>query len=248
MIAEADLQGHWRREWIRAPGIEDTTTRVHWLQAGALYADIRVPLDRPDLAGAACLEDLPAVCLLALMRAEGFAGTIDVAGGVCTWTREINWHGTPDTVDAGRMRFDTDCALIEDGVHADYRELWRHIPGPPLTATRVVAGDLAGILVQSDTLFLLAMGDPAALPTTQIRDALAHGDRPEGLARHFATGYALGHWDGATGIADLSTNPFDEGIPVLEKTQAGLILLGHAVGGPRAAERLRLDAPALHLA
>ena len=44
MIDSSDVQAHWRRLWIRAPGFEDADTRVHWMQCGALYADIRVPL------------------------------------------------------------------------------------------------------------------------------------------------------------------------------------------------------------
>ncbi len=244
MIGEAQLQGHWRRDWIRAPGLEDTTTRVHWLQAGALYADIRVPLDRPDLAGATCLADLPAAALLALMRAEGFAGTISVEDGVCTWARAINWHGTPQAVDAGRMSFDADGTLVEDGVHARYRELWRHVPGQALSATRIAAGDLAGVLVRTEDIFLLALGDPAAPPTAPLADALAHGERPASLARHFATGYALGHWEGALGVADLSTNPFEEGTPVLERHGTGLRWLGQTFHGPRTP--VPVDTAALH--
>jgi len=96
MITGGDLQGHWRRDWIKAPGFEDNTTRVHWMQAGEIFVDLRVPLERPDLAGATALADLGPSTLLALTKAEGFAGRIEVVDSNCTWHRAINWHGVPE--------------------------------------------------------------------------------------------------------------------------------------------------------
>ncbi|MDF1728619.1 MAG: hypothetical protein P1U53_12810, partial [Sulfitobacter sp.] len=106
MITQGDLQGHWRRDWIKAPGFEDHTTRVHWLQAGALFADLRIPLERPDISGHAALADLSSAALRRLMQAEGFAGHITVDKSKCTWHREINWHGVPGQADVGLMSFD----------------------------------------------------------------------------------------------------------------------------------------------
>ena len=40
MITLADVQGHWRRDWLKAPGFSDTTTHVHWMQCGTLFADM----------------------------------------------------------------------------------------------------------------------------------------------------------------------------------------------------------------
>ena len=76
MIRPGDVQGHWVRTWIKAPGFEDHTTRVHWMQAGLDYADVRIPLERPDTRSAACLADLPAAVLRDLARAEGFSGHV----------------------------------------------------------------------------------------------------------------------------------------------------------------------------
>lgn len=221
MITQAQLQGHWRRDWIKAPGFEDHTTRVHWAQAGALFADLRIPAVRPDLGGAACLADLDNAALLHLMRAEGFAGEITVADGICTWHRAINWHGRPEAVDAGRMSFDPKGRLVEDGVHAEYRELWHRVPGGPLSARPLRAGALEGVLVWSDEMFLFGLGDPAAPPAAPLRAALEAGARPEGLARHFRSDYALGRWEGNAGIAELCTNPLREGRPVLSRAADG---------------------------
>lgn len=216
MIAKANLQGHWRRVWLRAPGFEDATTRVHWLQAGVLFADIRVPLARPDLSGARDLADLDPPELLALMAAEGFAGTIAVEHGICTWKREINWHGRPTGIDAGRMRL-SGADLVEDGVHADYRELWRREPGPPLLAHRIAVEGQSGVLVSSDTCFLLGFGDPMAAPSAPLLRLLEQGERPAAVLRHFRAEYLYGRWEGAVGIAELATNPFREGQPVLDR-------------------------------
>ena len=221
VIGPDALQGLWRRDWIRAPGFEDASTRVFWAQAGALYADLRIPVHRPLPDGARCLAELDAGALLGLMKAEGFAGTITVADSICTWAREINWHGLPDGIDAGQMWFAEDGALIEDGVHAEYRERWLAGAPPPLTAHRVRSGDLTGGLVLSDDMFLMGLGRLDAEATGAMVEELENGDIPAGLPAHFDTEYAFGHWDGDRGIADLCTNPFREGQCVLERSATG---------------------------
>ncbi|MEM8729024.1 MAG: hypothetical protein AAGF79_03825 [Pseudomonadota bacterium] len=219
MTTQDDLQGLWKRAWIKAPTqaptFEDHTTRVYWAQSGALYADLRIPLDRGLPTGARTLADLDAATMLRLMQAEGFAGTTSVIDGVCTWAREINWHGQPDDVDAGQMWFDG-ADLIEDGVHGDYREVWLREPTPPLTAVRATCDRLSGILVRSERMFLLGLGHPDAPATAPLVAALEAGVIPDELPAHFETEYVFGHWDGARGIADLCTNPFREGHCVLE--------------------------------
>ena len=225
MTTQDDLQGLWRRAWIKAPTEnplrEDHTTRVNWAQSGVLYADLRIPLERPLPAGATCLADLDAPALLALMQAEGFAGTIDVADSICTWAREINWHGETPDVDAGRMWFTEDGNLIEDGVHADYRELWQQAAKPPRQARRVEASDLSGILVWSPEMFLLGMGRPDAPATSAMIAALETGEIPTDLPAHFETEYTFGHWQLDIGIADLCTNPFREDETALSRRGAG---------------------------
>ena len=221
MIGLGDLQGHWRRVWIKAPGFEDHDTRVNWMQSGTLYADLRVPAERPSLIGARALSDLDPATLRGLMRAEGFAGSIALEGDICTWARDINWHGVPQGVDAGRMWFNADGDLIEDGVHAEYAELWQRAPEAPVGASRVAAGDLTGVFVRSDTRFLIGLGQPGARSSADLVEALERGERPEAVEAHFASHYVLGHWDGVLGIADLATNPFLEGRAVLERSAGG---------------------------
>lgn len=222
MITEAELQGHWRRKWIKAPGIEDATTRVHWMQCGPLYADLRIPADRPDLSGAGCLADLDPPALRALMVSEGFAGTITVTGGICVWHRAINWHGAPDGVDAGRMSFDEAGDLVEEGVHATYAELWQQMPERPTEAWQVACDGLQGVLVSSPSEFLIGLGDPGAIPTAPLIAALERGERPEAIGVHFRGVYVLGRWEDGQGIATLSTDPFLEGTSVLERGSSGI--------------------------
>jgi len=231
VIEEDDLQAHWQRIWLRAPGIEDHETRVHWMQCGPLYADLRVPADRPDPGGAEALADLSPEALLCLMRAEGFAGAITVEDGVCTWAREINWHGTPDGIDAGLMSFDDMGDLIEDGVHAEYAELWRRAPDPAVKAIRIEGGAMQGVLILSEHRFLIGLGQPGAPSSAALIAALEAGYVPPGLPKHFASHYVMGVWDGAVGTAQLATNPFLEGQIVLTRAGAGFQFAGVGFDG-----------------
>jgi hypothetical protein len=238
VIPLAALQAHWMRDWLRAPGIEDTTTRVHWMQCGPFYADLRVPMGLPDVSGAEALADLPSDTLAAFMAAEGFAGTISLDGDVCTWARQINWHGTPDSVDAGRLWFEAG-ALIEDGVHANYREKWRAGGDRPHTALGTTLGRQSVFLLHSDARFLLASGVPNAASSRELVAALSEGHRPDGLAAHFANLFVLGHFDGDTGVADLSTHPLLAGRVVLSR--AGTSWTLHRPGFTGATETHALD-------
>ncbi len=220
----ADLQGHWRRAWIKAPGHYDEHTHVHWMQCGQAYADIRIPADLPDLTGVQALSELDPALLLGLMSSEGFAGTIAVKASVCTWARRINWHGTPTGVDAGYMSFDADGALVEDGVHAEYQELWLREDDPPVRADVFQSGDAEGVLLSSPSRFVLAYGKidaPASAPLTQ---ALTEGYVPEALSMHFASVYALGRWEGTVGIAEKCTNPLMNRASILHLADQSLEL------------------------
>ena len=222
MITLAALQGHWRRDWLTAPGVRDDTTRVHWMQAGALYADVRVPAARPDLGDATCPADLSDEGLAALLAAEGFAGTVDLAGDVCTWHRAVNWHGRTEAVDAGRLRFTPEGALHEAGVHADYAELWRHEAAGPAEGLRLEGEGVAAFLVTVGARFVFGAGAPGAPATGGLADAVRGGARPAALRALLGERvHALGVWEGATGAALLATNPFAEGRPILTRTEGG---------------------------
>lgn len=214
-MTPADLQGHWRRHWLKAPGVVDHDTCVHWMQCGQTYADIRIPAGRPDIRGATALADLSDRALDALAGAEGFAGAITVSDGVCTWKRRLNWHGRPKAIDAGRVEFDAAGDLLETGVHAEYSESWHRLDDTPDEALELTDGNGSlAVLVTVGTRFVLAYG-----PSVEAQAVRAGGiDYPALFSRI----HVLGRWRGSRGFADLATNPLMEGTPVLSVSSRGL--------------------------
>lgn len=220
----ADLQGHWKRNWLRAPELEDATTRVHWIQAGQWCVDIRVPLVRPALS-APSLSALTGPALATLLGAEGFAGQTTLDGDICTWTRTWNWRGFPCPVDAGKLWFDAAGRLIEDGVHSDYREEWEQVPSDPWHPFAVESDTGSGLLLTNDRSFLLGLGQKDAAADPLLAQVLRTGEAlPADAGQAFRSVYVMGHWDGMTGIADLSTQPFCEGRGVLDRSDNTLTL------------------------
>jgi len=121
--------GLWRRTLLRAPGVDDRTTRVYWLQTPSWHADLRVPADRPALQDRAGLDALDASDILALARQQGFAGITEVDGDVCRWHRRFDYQPPSGFNDIGRMQFETADRLLEYGVEQDYFEVWERVPG-----------------------------------------------------------------------------------------------------------------------
>lgn len=223
-LATEDLQGHWRRAWLKAPGYQDHDTTVHWMQCGALYADIRIPANRPVVRGAAALSDLSDGQLLSLLRAEGFAGTISVAGEVCTWARQINWHGRPEATDAGQIAFEGPDRMVETGVFGDYEELWTRTLEQPASALHLRAGTAEAWLVSIGRRFVFGVGERETPGSRNMLAALEAGQRSRALWAQFGFVYAFGHWEGARGVADLCTNPLLEGQALLTCTGEGTLV------------------------
>ncbi|MFK7746219.1 MAG: hypothetical protein AB8B47_14280 [Roseobacter sp.] len=215
MITAADIQGHWERDWIKAPNFEDHTTRVHWAQAGMEYADVRIPVERPNLSGVRCLGDLSTAALLQLAQAEGFAGHVTLEETVCTWHREINWHGVPDAPDVGEISFDDQGRMIENGVHAEYAELWEQRADGPPRVQRFAGQGYAGLLVETGTRIVIGIGRADKPATAPLIEQLASGKMPRGIEMLFDGVHAFGHWEGQKMITDLSTQPFSEGRPLV---------------------------------
>ena len=223
MIRIDDLQGHWRRDWYKSPLGNDTETRVHWLQVGTIFADLRIPVERPDTTERTCLADFDQSELLMLMGADGFAGHITVEDDKCTWHPEINWHGVPEEPDIGFMSFDSDGGLFEEGVLANYSELWQLVPQAPLRALKVSCESMTGVLIENDDLFLLGIGPhPTGTSADLIKDLERRSAVTADLQSHFASEYVFGTWEGTHGIATLSTNPFHEGQVALERGEGRL--------------------------
>lgn len=231
MIDAKALEGHWRRNWIKAPGVLDDTTRVDWFQAPDGYVDMRLPCDLPDLPGVQALAELDTATLASLMRSEGFAGTINVVDAVCTWNRAINWHGTPQGADVGAMSWDAAGHLVETGVHSEYAEQWAGLDTPPMRYIRLVCGHRQLHVCWSDSQFMFGIGNPEAPATAPLLDALKKGQRHHPwLEQHFLGVFAMGEWDGSDGVIGTSTSPLMIGEVFLDRRalEAGALVTQRA--------------------
>ncbi|MEO0682001.1 MAG: hypothetical protein AAF192_16480 [Pseudomonadota bacterium] len=203
-----DLQGIWRRDWLRAPGIEDAETEVLWFQAGPWHVDLRLPPGLEALSGPLSGLDVNALDLVA--QAEGFAGETTLERGVCAWRRKINWRGPTEGPDAGRLSW-RDEALHEDGVFADYEELWRRDAPGPAEALRLTddAGRLA-ILIRVGDRFALGRAAPEGMGgaplAERLRTALAARHRAA-LERLFDMEFCCGRLAEEGGRIERSTLP-----------------------------------------
>ncbi len=216
MITSDQIQGHWVRDWIKAPGFEDHTTRVHWMQAGLIYADVRIPSGRPDLNGAKCIADLPALKLSQLAEAEGFAGHTTLKDVTCTWHRAVNWHGEPSGQDIGEICFDEAGRLVEKGVLAEYTELWVQSAKSSTRAIRFSQNGLLGVLVLAGEIGVLGIGPTAKPATDPVLQALKGGTIPDQIETLFDGIHAVCRLNESGQLtATLATNPFAEGQPIL---------------------------------
>ena len=191
------------------------------------------------MSGLSCLSDLPQQSLAPLLTSEGFAGHITVQNSQCTWHRAVNWHGVPGRPDTGLMSLAKE-GLVEDGVHAEYRELWQAVPEHDLNGMRVRFGDMTGVLISSDQVFLLGIG-PTPQGTTErlLADLAEESADRRALRQVFESEYVMGVWDGTTGRAQMSTNPFQEGQIVLERAD-GFVWHARSFDGVHSARRLEV--------
>ena len=215
MIQLDTIQGHWVRRWIKAPGFKDYDTRVHWIQAGTDYADVRIPLHRPDPKAATCLAELTAKELRALAYTEGFAGHVTLQDDTLTWHREINWHGTPDGMDTGKISFNSEGEMIETGVLADYSELWVQNSDTVPSGIRFANDAYQGVLVMTGKVAVVGIGRPMKPTTTSVIALLEDEQIPPDIVKAFDGLPALCHLSNGRATAVLATNPFLEGQQVL---------------------------------
>ena len=214
-----DHTGLWRREVITAPGYRDETTRVLWLQTRSWYADVRVPIDRPSARG----EGFSAYSdeeLLALAKIQGFAGQLRAADGICFWRRDLDHQPTGPMPDEARCGVEGE-VMIEDGIHADYQEIWRRedLSQAPLAAFRLEGADREGLLVVGGRHMIEFIARPGALP---VGESLADVVAADLAAGHRASAEALlgtriryaSRDENACWITRLSSFPWLEGWPM----------------------------------
>jgi len=179
-----ELRGLWRREVITAPGFRDESTQVVWLQTRNWYADLRVPADRPFRPGADGFAAYSDDELKAMAKVQGFAGELTVADGVCFWRRDLDYQPPSSSPDEGRYSLSGD-VMVEDGIHADYQEIWRRAPEStdPAAVFRLEPEDgRSGLLVIAGRFMIefvsrAGTASQAATLTEAVERALAAGDR-----------------------------------------------------------------------
>jgi hypothetical protein len=164
------LQGAWSRVLMRttATGVEDRTRDCIYLQTEVLYADIRVPADRPSLTGRRGVDDCTPQELAAVASVNGFAGWATFTAGICHWNRPIDFQAPTGRKDQG-------CMGIQDGHLWEYGLQGQHVEqyAPRASGARrkgawALAPDPVdprpGVLVIVDDLVIRAVARPGELP------------------------------------------------------------------------------------
>lgn len=119
--------GVWRRILLETASGRDERSQVWWLQTPRWHADLRLPAGRPDFCGITRLAECDDTQLAWLATQQGFCGVTQVNAERCTWHRLMDFQPANGCRDVGRMAFDGEC-MIETGVDADYREVWKRLP------------------------------------------------------------------------------------------------------------------------
>ncbi len=237
------LVGLWRRQSLAlSTGAKDMTTRVMWGQTKSLYVDIRIPADRPSLAGRRSICDCSPAELRALACQMGFAGRLALQGTKCTWIRDIDFQPDTGRPDTGLLRCDGD-VLYETGEassvigHA-YQEVYvREARGTHRLAAlkvRSATGKSLGatcttgtILLVIDDRFLFARPRRSPLPAGQTLGQLvdAEIDDRDFVQTCLDCEISIG-WIGPghpPWTIELSTVPFREGRRIFPKAAAGIV-------------------------
>jgi hypothetical protein len=122
--------GVWSRQSIRFPdGQEDNSTRVWWIQANPHFADLRIPISRPDFEGISSLTECGLNHRQWMGIQQGFSGALAAAEEAWQWHREIDFQPPTGKRDIGTLKLDgTDTKLmIEQGVDEPNTETWQRV-------------------------------------------------------------------------------------------------------------------------
>lgn len=122
--------GVWRRLSLEAKGkVADTVTRAYWIQTSTLFADLRIPPERPDFSGKTSLLECSDSELLQLARQQGFAGMTLAGGGLLHRRRQVDFQPSRGRDNTRRMRFEGE-VLVEENLHGTVQEKWQRMAGP----------------------------------------------------------------------------------------------------------------------
>jgi hypothetical protein len=131
-----------RRSITFATGLEDTQTRVYWVQAHGMTGDIRIHPGRPQIGAETNLHTLDRNTLSRLASIEGGVAITSWSEPVMSWADWIGFQPYDKYPEPGIMRRIGDC-MIEFAPSGAYVEDWRFLPSAP--------GLLAGLRLVSET-------------------------------------------------------------------------------------------------
>lgn len=172
-----------RRSITFATGLEDTQTRVFWVQAHGMTGDIRIHPARPHIGIDTNLAALDRDTLSQLASVEGGVAMTSWNEPVMSWSNWIGFQPYDKYPEPGLMRRVGDC-MIEFAPSGAYVEDWRFLPSAP--------GLLAGLRIESETDAngrthargggLVVAGD-YAIRTLARRDEFSEGTRAQDFVR-----------------------------------------------------------------
>lgn len=215
-LVPAWAQGVWRRNSMRKEsGLFDDTTQVFWAQTPTLFADVRIPANRPDTAGRTSLAAYGDDELLLLAQQQGFAGSLPIDGQICRWQRAIDYQPIQPWLDEAAMFREGD-NLIEIGIHNNYFEDYTLVDDGGSQFLALDCPEHRRLLVVIGSRFLFVRGRETALPNgVELADLVA-GAAPAQKRALLDCEFSLGHGLGGDDSwqIDLSTLPFREGQPL----------------------------------
>ncbi len=212
MSVPADWRGLWRRLALeRADGSGDTQSLVVWLQTATLYADLRIPSERPDFAGVAGFADLSRRQAAFLASQEGFAGALHGAGPRAHWQRRIDFAPLAGPPDEGHLHR-TRRMLVETGVHVSYVEHWWQDDPEAALDTEILVDAPRKIVVRAGAHFVFAEERrPAPPPPGTLVAAVASAAPGAALAALLDCEISLGTRSADGWRIARSTLPWREG-------------------------------------
>jgi len=223
--ASGGYVGLWRRLDPRG----GLSARAYWMQTHSLFAQLRIPAERPRFPPVSRLDELDSELLLSLARQEGFAGRSVFHGERLRRERALSFQ-PPVGPDTARVFF-SGGLLVEEGIDRAYTEEWQTI-GDCATddlAALELLGDCevpgrrparAGFLLVVGDYFIYAMERRTSFSDDrELPERVAEARDQEAKAALLDCEISFGRRRGSRipWEIQLSTLPFREGLSVFDR-------------------------------
>lgn len=223
-VPEWTLGCFHRRCITFATGVEDTSTRVVWIQSHGLTADLRLPARRPDVARHADLAACTPRERAELARGEGFIARTAWDGQKMSWNTLAAFQPYDKWPEPGRLERVGAC-LVEWAPSGVYVEDWRLQPessglsiGLELVSETDVDGATrprSGGLVVAGRHAILLIARRSPLPECRAHELL--GSTPELWNEVFDADVAYARLGPGGWTTELAINPFRQGSPLFDE-------------------------------